>query len=88
VEGWLASRIARQLVAGLAMMATLWAIKTGLQPWFAGSVAKRMAGVMAIVGGGMAVYFPLVWVLGGIDKEELMLLRRRKKPAVVANDAG
>ncbi|MCA1653533.1 MAG: polysaccharide biosynthesis C-terminal domain-containing protein [Sphingomonadales bacterium] len=85
IEGWLASRILRQLAAGAAMVAALWAIKTGLQPWFAGSVAHRMAAVVAIVGGGMAVYFPLVWVLGGIDKEELMLLRRRKKP-VVADD--
>ena len=29
---------------------------------------------MAIVGGGMAVYFPLVWILGGTDKEELRSL--------------
>jgi putative peptidoglycan lipid II flippase len=88
IEGWLASRITRQLIAAAAMAAALWAIKTGLEPWFAGSVAKRMAGVVAIVGGGMLVYFPLVWVLGGIDKEELKLLRRGKKPMVegVPND--
>ena len=86
IERWLASRIARQLVAGAAMVAVLWAIKTGLEPWFAGSVAKRMAGVVAIVGGGMLIYFPLVWFLGGIDKEELALLRRRKKPVVIDDD--
>jgi len=79
IEGWLASRIMRQLAAGGAMVVALWAIKTGLEPWFAGSVGHRMAAVVAIVGGGMAVYFPLVWIFGGIDKEELMQLRRRKK---------
>ena len=88
IEGWLASRITRQLIAAAAMAAALWAIKTGLEPWFAGSVAMRMAGVVAIVGGGMLVYFPLVWVLGGIDKDELKLLRRSKKPMIegVPND--
>ena len=87
IEGWLASRIARQLIAAAAMAAALWAIKTGLEPWFAGSVAKRIAGVVAIVGGGMLVYFPLAWMLGGIDKEELKLLRRSKSVAIKADDA-
>ena len=32
---------------------------------------------LAIVGGGMIVYFPLVWVLGGTDREELKMLLRR-----------
>ena len=51
-----------------------------LSGWFEGSVGHRMAGVVAIVAGGMAVYFPLVWVLGGTDREELKgLLKRRRK---------
>ena len=37
------------------------------------------------VGGGMAVYFPLVWLFGGVDKEALKTLIRRKKPV---EDAG
>ena len=51
-----------------------------LADWFAGSVSQRLAGVLAIVGGGMAVYFPLVWMLGGTDKEELRALVRRRRP--------
>ena len=35
----------------------------------------------------MLVYFPLVWMLGGIDKEELKLLRRSKSVAIKADDA-
>jgi putative peptidoglycan lipid II flippase len=88
IEGWLASRIARQLVAGAAMTAALWGIKIAIEPWFAGNVAHRMAGVVAIVGGGMLVYFPLVWFLGGIDKEELKSLRRRRGKTVVEGKAG
>jgi putative peptidoglycan lipid II flippase len=33
----------------------------------------------------MAVYFPLVWLLGGTDKEELRALIRRRRPS---SDAG
>jgi putative peptidoglycan lipid II flippase len=80
IEGWLASRIARQLIAGALMVAALIAIRMGLAGWFAGSVGHRMAGVLAIVGGGMVVYFPLVWFLGGTDKDELRTLLRRRRP--------
>ena len=82
VEGWLASRIARQLLAAAAMVIALFAIRHALSGWFDGSFVQRIAGVVAIVGGGMAVYFPLVWVLGGTDKEELkaLLTRRRRTP--------
>ena len=82
IETWLASRIVRQLIAGAAMAGVLYLIKMAIEPWFAGSVGHRLAGVSAMVGGGMAVYFPLVWLLGGTDKEELKILFRRKKPVV------
>ncbi|WP_309661259.1 murein biosynthesis integral membrane protein MurJ [Sphingomonas sp.] len=80
IEAWLASRIVRQLIAGAAMVAALVIIRMVLADWFAGSVGHRLAGVMAIVGGGMAVYFPLVWVLGGTDKNELRSLLKRRRP--------
>ena len=80
IEGWLASRIVRQLLAAAAMVAALIAIRMGLAGWFSGSLGHRLTGVIAIVGGGMAVYFPLVWILGGTDREELRSLLRRRRP--------
>jgi putative peptidoglycan lipid II flippase len=80
IEGWLASRVARQLIAGLAMVAALVAIRTLLSGWFVGSLGHRLAGVIAVVGGGMLVYFPLVWGLGGTDKEGFKSLLRRGRP--------
>ena len=80
VEKWLASRILRQLIAAGAMVIALIAIRTLLSSWFDGSFAQRLAGVAAIVGGGMLVYFPLVWILGGTDKDELRALLRPKRP--------
>src|SRR6185369_4592095 len=53
IEKWLASRLIRQLIAAAAMTAALIAIRTGLAGWFNGSFAQRLAGVLAIVGGGM-----------------------------------
>ncbi|HEY6663289.1 MAG TPA: lipid II flippase MurJ, partial [Sphingomicrobium sp.] len=80
VEGWLASRLVRQFLAAAAMVAVLFALKMVLASWFTGSLGHRLAGVVALVGGGMAVYFPLVWVLGGTDREELKALLRRRRP--------
>jgi len=80
IEGWLASRIARQLAAGLLMVAALYAIKAAIPGWFAGSAGHRLVGVLALVGGGMAVYFPAVWLLGGTDKDEIRALFRRRRP--------
>jgi putative peptidoglycan lipid II flippase len=80
IEGWLASRIARQLAAGGLMVAALFAIRTAIPDFFSGSPGHRLIGVVALVGGGMAIYFPAVWVLGGTDKEELRALFRKRRP--------
>ena len=80
IEGWLASRIARQLVAGGLMIAALYGIRMLIPGWFSGSAGHRLIGVAALVGGGMAVYFPAVWLLGGTDKDELRALFRKRRP--------
>jgi putative peptidoglycan lipid II flippase len=80
IEGWLASRVIRQLAAGALMVVALYGLKMVLADWFTGSAGHRMIGVAALVGGGMAVYFPAVWLLGGTDKDELRALVRRRRP--------
>ncbi|HET7709018.1 MAG TPA: murein biosynthesis integral membrane protein MurJ [Sphingomicrobium sp.] len=79
VEGWLASRLVRQLGAALAMGGTIWGVGLGLEDWFAGSVGERLLGTIALVGAGSLVYFVLAWVTGGMDKDDLLVLMRRKK---------
>ncbi|SNS46422.1 putative peptidoglycan lipid II flippase [Sphingomonas laterariae] len=83
IEPWLWGRIARQVAAGLIMAAALWALREWLADWFSGSVGKRMVSVTALVGVGGIVYFGAAWLLGGMDKEGIRLLtrRRRKKEA-------
>ena len=81
IEGWLASRLVRQLVAAAAMGATIWFVGLALEGFFSGSVGKRMIGTIALIGAGSIVYFVLAWITGGMDKEDILLLLRRKKVA-------
>jgi putative peptidoglycan lipid II flippase len=85
IEPWLAGRVARQLIAAAAMVAALIGVRMLLADWFTGGLGQRMIGVGAIIGTGMAVYFPLAWLLGGIDKQAIKDLLSRKKPV---EDAG
>jgi putative peptidoglycan lipid II flippase len=62
------------------MAAALYGIRMLMPGWFSGSAGHRSVGVTALVGGGMIVYFPLVWVLGGTDKEGFTSLLRRRRP--------
>jgi putative peptidoglycan lipid II flippase len=80
IERWLASRIARQLIAAAVMVVVLYLIRSAFLGWFVGSLVNRLIGVIAVVAGGMAVYFPLVWMLGGTDREELKALLKRRRP--------
>jgi putative peptidoglycan lipid II flippase len=79
VEGWLAVRLAKQLAAALAMGATIWLVGGLLEDYFAGSISQRLVGTMALIGAGSAVYFALAWVTGGMDRDDLLVLLRRKK---------
>ena len=79
VEGWLAARLTKQLFAAIAMGATIWLVGGMLEGYFAGSVGQRLIGTMALIGAGGAVYFAIAWVIGGMDKEDVLVLLRRKK---------
>jgi len=79
IEGWLAARLVKQLVAAAAMGATIWLVGSMLDGYFAGSVGKRLIGTVALIGAGSIVYFALAWITGGMDKEDILVLLRRKK---------
>ena len=81
VPGWLWSRIVRQLFAGVLMAAAIWAVGEALSGWFAGSTGRRLLGVGALVGAGSLVYFTVAWVIGAMNREDILILLRKKKPA-------
>jgi len=80
-EGWLASRLVRQLLAAAAMAASLYAVQWLLAGRFAGSVGDRLIGVMALVSVGGLVYFAVAWAIGAIDRQAIQVLLRRRKAA-------
>jgi putative peptidoglycan lipid II flippase len=79
IERWLAVRLVKQLAAALAMGATIWLVGGLLEGYFAGSVGQRLLGTLALIGAGSLVYFTLAWMTGGMDREDLLILFRRKK---------
>ncbi|MEO5972832.1 MAG: lipid II flippase MurJ, partial [Sphingomicrobium sp.] len=80
LPGWLVSRVARQLVAALAMAATLYFLRELLAGFFFGGVIERAVGLGALVGTGALVYFGVALLIGGIDREAIATLRRRRAP--------
>lgn len=79
VEGWLAARLIKQLAAAAAMGAIVWFVGGMLDGYFAGSLGQRLLGTIALIGAGSVVYFVIAWVTGGMDKDDLLVLLRRKK---------
>jgi putative peptidoglycan lipid II flippase len=79
IEGWLWSRIARQIFAAAVMAAALYFMQGLFEGYFAGSAGRRIVAVGTLVAVGAAVYFGLAWMIGGMDKEDILALTRRKK---------
>ena len=78
MPAWLMSRVGKQLIAALAMAASLYAVKMATASLFFGGVLERVVGLGALVGVGAVVYFTVAWMIGGVDKEAIATLRRRK----------
>ena len=79
VPGWLASPLVRQLLAGAAMGAALWFVQGALADRFAGSAGDRILATGALVASGTAVYFAVAWVIGAMNRDDILILLRKKK---------
>jgi putative peptidoglycan lipid II flippase len=79
LQGWLWSRLLRQVIAAAVMGAAIWFVGDQLSGFFAGSTGRRLVAVAAIVGTGGIVYFALGWVIGAINREDVLILLRKKK---------
>jgi len=76
--GKLVSRIVRQLVATATMGAFLWWLTPLLADRFGGTVVERVWSLLALVLGGMAVFFAAAYLVGALDKDLVAQLRRRR----------
>jgi putative peptidoglycan lipid II flippase len=46
---------------------------------FAGSAGDRILGMGVLVGAGGIVYFAVAWVIGGMNRDDVLILLRRKR---------
>jgi putative peptidoglycan lipid II flippase len=81
MPGWLVSRVARQLLAAVAMAAALFGVRALLGDWFFGNALERAIGLALLVGIGGLTYFGVAFLIGGVDREAIASLRRRRAPA-------
>ncbi len=79
MPAWLVARLGKQLIAAVAMAASLYAIKIAAGGLFFGGVLERIIGLGALVGIGAIVYFTVAWMIGGMDRQAIAALRRRAK---------
>ena len=77
MPAWLVTRVGKQLLAAVAMGASLYAVKIAAGGLFFGGVLERIAGLGALVGVGAIVYFAVAWMIGGMDRQAIAALRRR-----------
>ncbi len=72
------SRVLRQIAASAVMAAVLWYLLHATMPLYSGHVGQKVLGIMMLVAAGLAVYAPVAWLIGAVDKEDLAILLRRR----------
>ena len=63
------------------MAAALYGVRELLEGYFAGSAGERLLGVAALVSVGGVVYFAVAWIIGAMNRDDILILLKRKKVA-------
>lgn len=72
------SRVLRQIAASAVMAIALWHLLHATMPLYSGHVGQKALGIVLLVTAGLAVYAPVAWLIGAVDKEDLAILARRR----------
>ena len=75
----LISRLIRQMIAAAIMGGALWFLVGKMSALFAGSLGERLISISALVATGGVIYFGVGWIIGAINRDDVMTLLRRKK---------
>ncbi|MDG6080165.1 murein biosynthesis integral membrane protein MurJ [Erythrobacter litoralis] len=76
----LLGRIARQLVAALAMGAALWFARDMLTGWYSAGLFARAGALLALVICSAVVYFGVAFAIGAIDRQRIVSLTKKREP--------
>lgn len=74
----LLARLARQILAAIAMGAALYFLRDVLQPYYGGGVFERVGALLALTITGAAVFFTVAFLVGAIDRTRIRKLTSRK----------
>jgi len=77
LTGEVAGRIARQLLATLAMVAVLQEMLPLFADWYAAGFFARLTALAALMGAGLVTFFAAAFLTGALDKQRLLQLVRR-----------
>ena len=78
-ERWLVVRLAKQILAAAVMAGAILVVRYLFTGYFGGSALERVVATAALVGSGALAYFAIAWFTGAMDKDDLLILLRRKK---------
>jgi len=80
MPAWLVSRVGKQVVAAVVMAGALMAVRTMMADWFFGGALERAVALAVLVGVGGLIYFGVAFLIGGVDRQAIASLRRRRAP--------
>ena len=79
LRGQVAFRVGRQLIAAIAMGTSLWLLTGLLGGFMEQSKLYKIIGLGAMMAAAGIIYFGLGWLIGALNKDDVMVLLRRKK---------
>ncbi len=72
-------RLLKQLFAAAVMGGAIFLVQSAFGGFFSGSAGERMLATAALVGTGGVAYFAIAWLTGAMDRDDVLVLLRRKK---------
>ena len=79
LEPWLVTRLLKQLFCAGVMAAILYFLSGVFADWYAGSGGKKVVAIVATCGAGGIAYLVLAWIIGAMDKSDVLLLLGKSK---------
>ncbi len=79
IDGVVGSRVARQIAASVAMGLALYFSNHALAGFAVSSKLGQLAAPALLIGLGGFVYFGVGWIIGAINRDDVMTLLRRKR---------
>ena len=71
-------RLPRLALAALLMGGAVWLLTPAVDPWLTGSLAERVTGLGALVGGGVLLYGIACFLTGAFALDDLKILLKRR----------